>query len=119
MRAAVALGGAIGSVGRVGLALAWPAATAWVTWAELTVNVTGAFLLAVLVERVEDPLWRAGLGTGLLGSWTTVSAFMGGAADRVLGEEALGWVYPAHTVVLGVAAAWVGRRLATRPMATA
>lgn len=113
MRAAVALGGALGSVARLAVGEAWQAAGPWVTWSELTVNVTGAFLLAVVVHRVPDPRWRAGLGTGLLGSWTTVSAFGEGVAARLLdGDVVPGLTYALVTVLLGLAAAAAGERLA-------
>lgn len=116
MRGPVALGGAIGSVARVALGQAWPTAGPWVTWAELTVNVTGAFLLAVVVARVPDPRWRAGLGTGLLGSWTTVSAFGEGVAARLLaGDVVPGLAYAGLVVVLGLAAAALGDRVAGVP----
>lgn len=113
VRGPVAVGGALGSVARVALGLAVPTATAWVSWAELTVNVTGAFLLAIVVCRVADPRWRAGLGTGLLGSWTTVSAFGEGVGARLLaGEVVPGLTYAAATVVLGLGAAALGDRVA-------
>lgn len=112
MRGAVALGGAIGSVARIALGQAWPAAGPWVTWAELTVNVTGAFLLALVVARVRDQRWRAGLGTGLLGSWTTVSAFGEGVGARLLaGDVVPGLTYAVGTVALGLGAVVVAERL--------
>lgn len=120
MRGPVAIGGAVGSLARVALHEVWPAATAWVSWAELTVNVTGAFLLAVVVHRVPDPRWRAGLGTGLLGSWTTVSAFGEGVASRLLaGDVVPGLAYAVGTVALGLAAAALGDRVGRRPTGVA
>ena len=113
MRGPVAVGVALGSLGRVALGQAWPASGPWVTWAELTVNVTGAFLLALVVVRVRDPRWRAGLGTGLLGSWTTVSAFGEGVGSRLLsGSVVPGLSYAVLTVALGLCAAALGARVA-------
>lgn len=113
MRGPVAVGGALGSLARVGLYEAWPAAGAWGTAAELTVNLTGAFLLAVLVRRVGAPRWRAGLGTGLLGSWTTVSAFGAGVGTRLLdGHVVPALAYATATVGLGLLAAALGDRVA-------
>lgn len=113
MRGPVAVGGALGSLGRVALGQAWPAAGPWVTWAELTVNVSGAFLLAIAVARVRDPRWRAGLGTGLLGSWTTVSAFGEGVGSRLLtGNVVQGLTYAVLTLALGLGAAALGARVA-------
>jgi len=110
----VAVGGAVGSAARVALGEAWTAAGPWVTWAELTVNLTGAFLLAVLLTRVENPRLRAGLGTGALGAWTTVSALGQGIGERLLaGDVVPGLTYATVTVVGGVLAAAVGTRLAS------
>ena len=115
MRAAVALGGALGSVARVALGLAWPTAGPWGSWAELTVNVSGAFLLAVVVHRVPAPRWRAGLGTGLLGSWTTVSALGEGVGARLLAGDVLpGLSHAVVTVLAGSVAVVAGERLAAR-----
>ncbi len=115
MRGPVAIGGAVGSLSRFALHEAWPAASPWVSWAELTVNVSGAFLLAVVVHRVPDPRWRAGLGTGLLGAWTTVSALGEGVGARLLaGDVAPGLAYAVGTVVLGLAAAALGDRVGGR-----
>jgi CrcB protein len=115
VRGPVAVGGALGSVGRVALAEVWPAASSWVVWADLAVNVSGAFLLAVLVARVDDPRWRAGLGTGLLGSWTTVSALGVGVGVRLVdGDVVPGLVYALATMALGLLAVGLGTRLAGR-----
>jgi CrcB protein len=70
---AVAAGGAIGTLARyeVGKALAsrpagWPLAI-------LTANLTGAFLLGLVLTVVRSHRLRPLLGTGLLGAYTTMS----------------------------------------------
>ena len=81
----------------------------------LIVNVLGAFALGYLVARVwpTAPSWlRAGLGVGLLGSFTTFSA----AAVSLVSLTAAGeWMpalaYLVSTVILGLAAAWLGLRV--------
>ncbi len=78
---AIALGGALGAVARhfishwsvVALGNGFP-------WGTLTVNVVGCFGLGVVVEvmaLVWSPAadWRAFLTVGLLGAFTTFSAF--------------------------------------------
>ena len=78
---AIALGGALGAVARhfishwsvVALGNGFP-------WGTLTVNVVGCFALGVVVEvmaLVWSPAadWRAFLTVGLLGAFTTFSAF--------------------------------------------
>ena len=73
--AAVAAGGAIGSLGRwlVGLA------ASDAVWGTVLVNLTGAFALGLLAVRLEGerlhPLARPFLAVGLLGGWTTYSTF--------------------------------------------
>ena len=67
----VALGGAIGAVLRylTGLALAFPYGT-------LAVNIVGSFAIGVLwIAMAERGPWSALLITGILGGFTTFSAF--------------------------------------------
>jgi CrcB protein len=106
---AVAAGGVVGT----GLRLLVDALSP-LPWATLAVNVVGAFALGLLVARVwpRVPAWtRAGLGAGLLGSFTTFSA----VAVLVV-TLPLGWAiaYAAANVVLGLAAAFLGLRLGGR-----
>lgn len=76
--AAVALGGAVGSVARAGVDVAvidvggvdsWPLAT-------LVVNLMGAFVLGVLVVRLGPSTWADGVRVGVLGAFTTFSALV-------------------------------------------
>lgn len=111
----VAAGGAAGSVCRYGATLlgtrllgpAWPLGTFFV-------NVTGSFLMGVLVELLlrrlggSDPL-RLLLATGFLGGYTTFSSFTLDAVsiwERGEGVAALGYVLA--SVVLGVLAVIAG-----------
>ncbi|WP_413451776.1 CrcB family protein [Georgenia phoenicis] len=117
----VALGGAVGALARhllVGGAHAWAVT--------LAVNVAGAFLLGLLLERLarRDPAstrrLRLLLGTGALGGFTTYS----GIAVEVLtrlddGHWAAGAGYGLGTVVAGLVACGLGvvvgsRRAAAR-----
>ena len=78
--ALVALGGAVGSLGRAGVAelLGHPAG-AW-AWSTVLVNVVGCFALSLLWTVVGQPTvgarrLRLLVGTGLLGGFTTFSTF--------------------------------------------
>ncbi|MDA1100266.1 MAG: fluoride efflux transporter CrcB [Proteobacteria bacterium] len=103
MYVAVACGGALGAVGRhllSGHIMRW--AGSGFPWGTLTVNVLGSFILGVLVE-VMALRWstteeiRAFLVVGLLGGFTTFSAF---SLDAVLLLER-GSLGPAFAYIVG------------------
>lgn len=80
--ALIAAGGALGSLGRWGLAQALPADP--LAWGTLSANILGCALLGclltVLADRVVDTRrWRAFAGVGVLGGFTTFSTAMGDA----------------------------------------
>ncbi len=81
----------------------------------LLVNVLGSFLLGVVVARFWSgtaPWLKAGLGTGLIGSFTTFSAVMVSlVAQGANGLWFLSIAYFALTLVLGFAAAALGLRV--------
>lgn len=121
---AVLLGGAIGTGLRLALDALIPHADDGFPWSTLLINVVGAFALAVLVARLWPvaPEWlRAGLGAGVLGSFTTFSAV---AVSLVSLADAGAWAeaaaFLALTLVAGLGAAWgglaLGRRLAPNAM---
>ena len=75
-----ALGGALGALARWGIAELLPSSPAGWPWATLLVNLTGCLLLgalfAVLVARAPEARWpRPFLAVGVLGGFTTYSAF--------------------------------------------
>jgi CrcB protein len=111
---AVAVGGLIGSELRYGLGLLFPEAADSVPWTTLGINVGGSFILAALttlwIARPHTSFWlRAGIGPGLLGSFTTFSAVVF-AIDRQArdGLHSLWIVYLGLSLVLGLGAAAVG-----------
>jgi fluoride exporter len=74
---AVLMGGAVGTALRLGIDAIIPHGDTDFPASTLAINAFGAFVLALLVGRVwpTAPGWlRAGLGAGLLGSFTTFSA---------------------------------------------
>jgi len=123
---AVAVGGLIGTGLRLAFDLAFAAAPDEFPVETLVINLAGAFVLGWLVgglwTRPTTPTWlKAGLGSGVLGSFTTLSAVM--AAVVVLTGEGEVWIgvgYLAASVVggLGFAALGLelGSHLAHRPM---
>ena len=81
---AVAAGGAAGALARFGVGTAADTMGIASTWATLTVNIVGCLLMGLLVAAVianpaRRALWQPLLGVGLLGGFTTFSAFAGDA----------------------------------------
>ncbi|NHN54780.1 CrcB family protein [Calidifontibacter sp. DB0510] len=113
----VFVGGCAGTAIRAALEDAAPAHGGW-PWATFLINLVGAFLLAALLEvlgRGPDVgirrRIRLGVGTGLLGGFTTYSTF----AVEITGlgvASAIG--YAVATVCLGVLAAAAGALFARR-----
>ena len=111
---AVAVGGVLGALARYGLGVAWPTAGGAFPWTTFAVNVSGCFLIGVLLVRLVEagavhPLWRPFLGTGVLGGYTTFSTFAVDARALVAdGHATTAVAYVAATVVVALAAVQVG-----------
>ncbi|MGW4645004.1 fluoride efflux transporter CrcB [Kitasatospora sp. NPDC004289] len=109
----VALGGALGALARYGAGLVRPVAEGGFPWTTWTVNVLGCAamgVLMVLVTEVRQPhrLVRPFLGTGVLGGFTTFSAYaldVHRLADA--GRLPLAAAYAAATLLGALAAVWV------------
>lgn len=123
----VAVGGALGTtaryavthlIGSTHLVLGHP-----IPWATLVVNVLGAFLLGLLLERLsragaETParqVVRLGLGTGVLGGFTTYSALALELHDLLAAADVAGALaYGVGSVCAGLVACgagiWLGAR---------
>ncbi len=116
---AIALGGAAGAVGRhlVGSAAAHVVGGSY-PWGTFAVNAVGSFALGALAGLMAlawnpSPEMRAFLTVGLLGGFTTFSAF---SLDAVLlaerGRSDLAAAYVVSTVVVSVGGLFAGLRLA-------
>ena len=112
----VAAGGAVGAVLRHLVDVAAP--DTLFPWPTLAINVVGAFVLGVLpvlavVRR--SPRVAATLGPGLLGGFTTVSAWAGQTRDLAAGGHVVvAGAYLALTLAAGLSAAALGQHLARR-----
>lgn len=114
-----ALGGAVGALARWGVTLALPRTSGDWPWATLVVNLAGCLLLGVLLGvleelRPDDVRLRALLGTGVLGGFTTFSAFAVEVADLVgAGSVLVAAGYVVASVAGGVLAVGLGLRAGT------
>lgn len=117
----VFLGGGLGALGRWGfgawasrlLGQAWP-------WGTLGVNVIGGFVIGLVMEHLmktgamtpANDNWRLFLATGILGGFTTFSAFSLETAKMI---EAGHWqsagLYSVASVALSIAAVFAGMAL--------
>ena len=112
---AIAVGGALGSLARHYLATeVYEATGGTFPWGILVVNVLGGFAMGLVVELSGlklnlSPEMRAFLTTGVLGGFTTFSAF---SLDAALLIERGDWLnagsYMVASVVLSVAALFAG-----------
>lgn len=110
----VAAGGAIGTAARLGGGMLLPE-SAGIPWGVLVANVLGAFLIGVLAVRLPGSSERRlFLGTGVLGGFTTYSAFAVGSVALWSDAPLLAVGYALGSLVLGVAAAFAGMRVGRR-----
>ena len=115
----VALGGGLGAASRFGVSLAFPArGDAW-PWATFGINVAGSLLIGVLAGWIarnpEAEAWRLFLGVGVLGGFTTFSAY---SLETMRMIERNDWVgastYSIGSVIAGLAAVAIGLAMAKR-----
>ena len=112
-------GGGLGTLARASIDQAWPA-QGW-PWATFSINLVGtavlAWLLTWLAGRGPETRWgcriRLGVGTGLLGGFTTYSAFGVQIAERLTASPGLAVSYALGSLVAGFAAAMGATRLTT------
>ena len=111
---AVAAGGAAGAVVRHLLGT-WTPEQLDLPWTTFAINVVGSFLLALLpaVALVRgSPTWTAALGPGLLGGFTTLSAYAEETRVLVADERVVAAAaYVVGTLVACLAAALLAERL--------
>lgn len=117
-------GGAIGAGARHLVNVAFgPWADGGFPWATLTVNVVGCLLMGLLIATLTIRFdgsadLRTFLATGILGGFTTFSAFSMDFAHLVeRGDIAQGAVYVAASVVLSIAAVFAGLAIARTVLA--
>ena len=110
----VAVGGAVGAVARYGVGLgaarlfglAFP-------WGTLAVNIVGGLAMGLLAAKTapEQEALRLALGVGVLGGFTTFSAFSLETVRLMEHQPGLAALYAVFSVVLSVGACWLGLSL--------
>jgi fluoride exporter len=112
---AISLAGGVGALARFGLDSAVAARTAGeFPFGTMAVNLTGAFLLGVLVGAIADSDGYRVAGIGFLGGYTTFSTWA--FESHRLGEDGelrLGALNFGASLVLGGLVAWAGRHVGT------
>ncbi len=116
----VTLGGGLGAAGRFGVSLALPLRAGEWPWATFLVNVAGSLLIGLLAGWLAtrgdagEP-WRLFMGVGVLGGFTTFSAY---SLETMRMMERGDWVgastYAIGSVIAGLAAVALGLLVAKR-----
>jgi CrcB protein len=111
-----AVGGVLGALARWGVGTALPHSPGTWPWATLLVNLTGCLLLGLLIAvvavRLPEATWpRPFLAVGVLGGFTTFSAFAVEVVELMdAGAAVLAAGYVVLSVLGGVVAVAVGAR---------
>ena len=117
----VAIGGAIGASMRYGVGLAFTEhGGVSGAWATLFVNVVGSFILGVLMGwftsrelALENTLWLL-VGVGMMGAFTTFSAFSRDTVHMLMTGEMMKGLVFAGLNMIGALAAFAAGHLALK-----
>jgi len=110
----ISMGGALGSLARWGVGELLPWSGEDFPWATFIENVSGGFLLGVLMVFLLDVLpprryLRPFLGVGLLGGYTTFSTYMLETRELLYSDHVVTAVaYLAGSLLVGLVAVWLG-----------
>ena len=109
----VALGGAIGSVGRY-LVSKWMEGC--FPWGTLTVNIVGCLVIGLLTGLVAkgtlSPEMKLLLVTGFCGGFTTFSTFANESFSMMkAGDAVLAAIYIGVSVAIGILAVYIGMQI--------
>lgn len=114
---AIAAGGALGALARAGLTSVFARQPPGFPWGVFTINASGCLLIGVLMVAVTDVrpgrrLLRPFLGTGVLGGYTTFSAYIVDIQHLVAaGAARAALAYLTATVLAALAAVHSGASL--------
>lgn len=112
----VFVGGTLGTAAREALAIALPPVNG-IPFTILAINVSGAFLLGLLLETLarrgpdhgRRRMVRLMVGTGFMGGFTTYAALATDSAALIgTGSPGVGIGYALATLLIGAGATWAG-----------
>jgi CrcB protein len=112
--AVVSVGGVAGALARHGISQAVPHGPVGFPWATFAINVSGCLLIGALMVLVSDVwpgrrLLRPFLGTGVLGGYTTFSAYVVDTQHLIAaGATSTAVAYLAGTLLAALAAVHAG-----------
>ncbi|WNZ13923.1 fluoride efflux transporter CrcB [Streptomyces sp. 11x1] len=119
----VAVGGALGASARYGVSLLWPAQPGHFPWSTFWANIVGCFVIGLFMVVITD-VWAAHrlvrpfFGTGVLGGFTTFSAYVVDVQRLVdEGHPRTALAYLAATLLAALAAVWLAAATARRALA--
>ena len=111
----VFLGGGLGAAARYGLNIGVPRVMGnGCPWHTLMINISGCFVMGLVTAWLASrpnvaPEWRLFLTTGILGGYTTFSAFSLDFAQLLeRGDASAGFAYAAASVLLSILACFAG-----------
>lgn len=119
----VFLGAGLGGLLRWTISGVWTPAQSHFPWATFIINISGCFVIGLVVALVPDTpgnhLYRQFLIGGLLGGYTTFSTF---SRESLLllqsGRPLAATLYIAGSVLLGLTATFLAARLCGHPFRT-
>jgi CrcB protein len=115
--AAVSAGGVLGALARYGISAAWPQHAGGFPWSIWAINISGSFLIGVLMvlisaRRPSQRLIRPFFGAGILGGYTTFSTSMVDVRQAAAaGAPGVAVLYLGATIIAALVAVWAGTAL--------
>lgn len=110
--AAIGAGGAIGTLARYGIATAFQVAPRQIPWSTLVINLSGSFLLGIVLFVIErrppNRFNRPFLAIGVLGGFTTFSTFAVEVVQLIRERPWIAVIYLTTSVVGGVTCVLIG-----------
>jgi CrcB protein len=118
--ATISAGGVLGALARYGLGVAWPHSPTGFPWATWTINVSGCFLIGILMTLIarhwpRQRFIRPFFGVGILGGYTTFSTSVVDVQQAATHNAAgTALLYLAATLLGALVAVWAATALTER-----